>query len=164
MVARVSPFLRWAFRVPNVLYDHHLGWLLGRRLLRLTHVGRSSGREYHTVLEVVGADRQTGEVFVVAGFGPATDWYRNLRVHPAVRVETGRRSFRPVHRELGEDEAFAVIAAYERRNRAVRPLVRKGLSWLVGWRYDGSDQARRRLVGQLPVVAFRSVEADSLGG
>ncbi|HEY3718253.1 MAG TPA: hypothetical protein VGL39_27320 [Jatrophihabitantaceae bacterium] len=29
------------------------------------------------------------------------------------------------------------------------------LSWLIGWRYDGTDEARRRLVGQLSVVAFR---------
>ncbi|GAB3408272.1 PNPOx family protein [Flindersiella endophytica] len=154
-MARLNPFLRWAFRLPNVLYDHHLGWLLGRRLLRLTHVGRRSGREYHTVLEVVRADEQTGEVSVVAGFGPATDWYRNLRAHPAVRVETGRRGFRPAHRELGEDEAFAVIAEYEHRNRAIRPVVNKGLSWLAGWPYDGTDQARRKLVAQLPVVTFR---------
>lgn len=29
------------------------------------------------------------------------------------------------------------------------------LSKLVGWRYDGSEDARRRLVEELPVIAFR---------
>jgi hypothetical protein len=29
------------------------------------------------------------------------------------------------------------------------------LSWLVGWRYDGSAAARQRLVKELPLVAFR---------
>lgn len=158
MSAQVNRFLRWLFRLPNGLYDHNLGWLLGRRLMRLTHVGRRSGREYHTVLEIVRADPTSGEVTVVAGFGPSTDWYRNLNAHPAVQVETGRRRFRPVHRELSEDESFAVLADYEHRNRAIRPLVHKGLSWLAGWKYDGSDEARRKLVTQLPIITFRPTD------
>jgi hypothetical protein len=48
-----------------------------------------------------------------------------------------------------------VLADYERRNRWIAPLVRWVLSRLVGWRYDGSDDARRRLAGQLPLVAFQ---------
>ena len=35
------------------------------------------------------------------------------------------------------------------------PIVRRVLSRLLGWRYDGSEDARRRLVCQLPLVAFR---------
>jgi hypothetical protein len=48
-----------------------------------------------------------------------------------------------------------VLADYERRNRWIAPLVRWVLSRLVGWRYDGSDDAHRRLAGQLPLVAFQ---------
>lgn len=157
-MARPGPFLTRLFKVPNVLYDRNLGWLLTRRVLRLTHVGRRSGREYHTVLEVVRDDRTTGELTVVAGFGPSTDWYRNVRAQPAREVEIGRQRFRPVQRELGEDEAYAVLAGYERRNRLIRPLVRKGLSWLAGWPYDFSPEARRRLVRQLPMLAFRPAD------
>lgn len=47
------------------------------------------------------------------------------------------------------------MADYERRNWWVAPVIRRMLTWLVGWRYDGSDSARRKLVRQLPVVAFR---------
>ncbi len=53
------------------------------------------------------------------------------------------------------EEATRVFAAYERRNRLVRPVVNRVLSLLVGWRYDGSPDARRRLAGTLPFVAFR---------
>ena len=35
------------------------------------------------------------------------------------------------------------------------PVIRRVLSWLVGWRYDGSDSARQRLARQLPIVTFR---------
>jgi len=56
---------------------------------------------------------------------------------------------------LGEREAVAAVAEYERRNRWVGFLIRPALSWLAGWRYDGGEDARRRLAQQLPVVAFR---------
>ena len=144
-------------RGPALLYDWNVGWLLGRRFLLLSHVGRRSGRRYRTVLEVVGSVPGSGEVIVISGLGRAADWYRNVQAAPAVEVVVGRDRFRPAHRELDEAEAIAVVADYERRNRWVAPVVRRVLSWLVGWDYDGSDDARRRLVRQLPLVAFRPV-------
>jgi deazaflavin-dependent oxidoreductase (nitroreductase family) len=152
---RPGPVLRRLLRAPGRRYDWHAGWLLGRRFLRLTHRGRRSGRRYRTVLEVVGTDRAPGEVVVLAGLGRSADWYRNVLAGQAVEVAIGRRRFRPRHRVLGPEEAVAVLAGYERRNRWVAPLVRLVLSRLVGWRYDGGDDARRRLAGQLPLVAFR---------
>ncbi len=62
----------------------------------------------------------------------------------------GRRRFEPVHRVLGEAEAMAVIADYERRNRWLGPVIRPVLSKLLGWRYDDTDTARRSLVRRLP--------------
>ncbi|MFY9917277.1 MAG: nitroreductase family deazaflavin-dependent oxidoreductase [Mycobacterium sp.] len=160
-----GPVLRWVFRAPIRLYDRGFGWLLGRRLLCLTHIGRKSGRRYRTVLEVVGTAAATGETMVVAGFGPSSDWYRNIQANPASEVVVGRRRFQPQHRVLDESEAETVIADYERRNRWIRPIVRRGLSALLGWRYDGSHAARQRLVRQLPVVAFRPRdERDSAAG
>jgi deazaflavin-dependent oxidoreductase (nitroreductase family) len=142
-------------RAPARLYDWHLGWLLGRRFLRLTHVGRRSGRRYQTVLEVVGENPRTGELIVVAGFGRSAGWYRNIRAGGAREVAVGRERFVPVHRLLEEAEAEAVLAAYERRNRLAVPLIRVVLSRLVGWRYDGSESARRALVRELPMVGLR---------
>lgn len=152
---RPGPLTRKLLRAPAVLYDRNLGWLLGGRFLRLTHVGRKSGRAYRTVLEVVGRNTADGEVLVVAGLGRTSDWFRNIQAAPAVEVAVGRRRFRPEFRVLEEDEATAVLGDYERRNRVIAPVVRKMLGWLVGWRYDGSAAARRRLVRELPVVAFR---------
>ncbi len=47
------------------------------------------------------------------------------------------------------------MAGYERRNRIAAPIVRFVLSRLAGFRYDGSDAGRRKLVATLPLVAFR---------
>lgn len=69
--------------------------------------------------------------------------------------DNSRQRFRPVHRTLDEQEAAAVLAGYERRNWYAAPVVRRVLSWLVGWRYDSSDDAQRRLTNELPILAFR---------
>jgi deazaflavin-dependent oxidoreductase (nitroreductase family) len=141
-------------RAPLRLYDWHAGWLLGHRFLRLTHLGRTSGRRYQTVVEVLTTDPIAGEVMVMAGFGRTTDWLRNIQAHPAVEITLGRQRFRPVHRILDEDDAAAVLADYEHHNRLITPIVRRVLSGLVGWTYDGGDDARHRLVRELPVIAF----------
>lgn len=146
---------RWLLRAPAYLYDIHAGWLLGRRFLRLTHTGRRSGRRYQTMLEVVAEDRATRELIVVAGFGRSAQWYRNVRAGNATEIAIGRGRFRPRYRELASDEASAALAAYERRNRWLAPVVRRVLSRLVGWDYDGSTAARGRLVSELPMVGFR---------
>jgi deazaflavin-dependent oxidoreductase (nitroreductase family) len=146
---------RRLLHLPALLYRWNVGWLLGRRFLLLTHVGRRSGHRYQTVLEVIGIDPASGEVVVIAALGSSADWYRNVQAHPATEVAIGRHRFRSVHRVLDEREATAVLADYERRNRWVTPVIRRVLSALVGWGYDGSDDARRRLVRDLPLVAFR---------
>ncbi len=142
-------------RLTNWIYDHDLGRALGRRILRLTHVGRRSGRTLHTVLEVVGHDRVTGEFVVASGFGRRPDWLRNLDAGGPATVTVGSTTFPAGHRVLDADEAFTVFRDYERRNRTLAPVVRRALSGLLGWRYHGTDADRRRLVEQLPLVGLR---------
>jgi deazaflavin-dependent oxidoreductase (nitroreductase family) len=144
---------RKVFRAPVWLYDHHLGWLLGRRFLCITHTGRKSGRTYRTVLEVV-AVRGAGEFLVIAGLGRTSDWYRNIRATPASKVVVGRHQFRPVHRVLDETEAAAVMADYQHRNRWIMPIIRPVLTRLLGWHYDGSTAALAHLARQLPILAL----------
>ena len=148
MLARV-------LRAPARLYDWHAGWLLGRRFLCLTHVGRRSGHRYQTVLEVVGENRDRDEVIVVAGLGRSAQWYRNVLAGKATEVAIGREHFVPNYRKLPALEAATVLADYERRNRLIAPVVRRVLSSLVGWRYDGTQDNRLQLVSELPMVALR---------
>ncbi|MGH7041713.1 MAG: nitroreductase family deazaflavin-dependent oxidoreductase [Acetobacteraceae bacterium] len=156
--------LRCLFRAPAYLYRWRCGRLLGHRFLLLAHTGRHSGARHHTVLEVL-AYRQDGPEFVVmSGFGRAVDWVRNIEATADAEVLSGSDSFTAAHRFLGAEEAVRVIAAYERGNRLAAPLVRLVLSRLLGWHYDGSDDERRRLVAQLPLVAFQPRAGDWLPG
>lgn len=152
---RPGRIVRRLLRAPASLYDWNAGWLLGHRFLRLTHVGRRSGRSYQTMLEVVGAGPAPGEVIVIAGLGRSADWYRNVQAQPPTEVAIGRDRFPPVYRILDPAEAVAVLDDYERHHRWAAPVIRRVLTWLVGWDYDSSPDARRRLVHELPLVAFR---------
>ena len=107
------------------------------------------------MLEVIGSDRIRDEVFVMVGLGRRAQWYRNVMAGGAVELAIGSERFRPDYRELTSEEAAAVLEDYERRNRLLAPIVRAVLSRLIGWRYDGSKQARERLVTERPILAFR---------
>ncbi|MGH2887569.1 MAG: hypothetical protein ACRDPA_33535, partial [Solirubrobacteraceae bacterium] len=63
--------------------------------------------------------------------------------------------FTPIHRELSVPQAETALADYERRNPHLAPLIHRVLSWLVGWRYDGTKSARQRLVTELPLIGLR---------
>jgi len=137
------------------LHRWHLGWLFRHRLIPLTHIGRRTGLRRQTVLEVVGYRKDGPEVVVVNGFGRDSDWVRNIQAQPGEEVTVGSLHFSASHRFLGEEEAMQVIQAYEYRNRFIGPIVRRGLSWVLGWKYRSSENDRRRLVQQLPFIAFR---------
>ena len=92
---------------------------------------------------------------VANGFGPDSDWIRNIEAKGGEEVTIGSQHFAASHRFLGEEEAAEVIKDYEYRNRFIAPVVRAGFSWLLGWRYSASESDRRRLVKQLPLIAFR---------
>ena len=151
---RPGPVTRRLFRAPVFLYHWRLGWLLGHRFLLLVHIGRRTGRRHETVLEVMEYRASSREAVVMNAFGRDSGWRRNIEAGPGAAVIVGRDRFVAVHRVLDIDEAAAVVARYERRNRFMAPIVRLGLRWLSGCAYDGSDGGRRRLVAQLPLIAF----------
>jgi deazaflavin-dependent oxidoreductase (nitroreductase family) len=144
-------------RLPIHLYHARLGFLLGHRALLLVHTGRRTGQRHETVLEVVRYDPRRREAVVMAGWGRRTQWLHNVEAGLARDVRIGRERFAPAFRVLGPDEAATVFANYERRNRLIRPVVRRVISALVGWRYDGTAAARRRVVQQLPMIGLRPV-------
>jgi deazaflavin-dependent oxidoreductase (nitroreductase family) len=137
------------------LYRWNCGWLLGHRFLLLIHVGRRTGLRHHTVLEVMEYRKEGPEAVVMSAFGQDADWLRNIETTPGPEVVIGSQHFVAGHRFLDAGEAMSVITSYERRNWLIAPIIRGVLSRLLGWRYDGSTSARRRLVAQLPLVAFR---------
>ncbi len=142
---------RLGFRFPIQLYRLGLGGLLGKRFLLLTHTGRKSGRERQVVLEVVRYDKATTTFIVAAGFGSESDWYRNIRRHPQVKVQGGRRRWDMVAHFLTPEQSGEELLDYARRY----PLAFRELARFMGFRLDGSQADIRAMGKMLAMVAFR---------
>jgi len=112
---------RWLANAPRWFYRLGLGWLLGQRLVQITHRGRKSGVLRRTVLEVLHYDPQTREVLVVSGWEGKTDWYRNIEREPALEVRIGRVHYRPVQEFLSPEEtARLILTLFRQHPREVR--------------------------------------------
>ncbi len=135
-------------RAPIRLYRAGYGWLLGRRALMLQHTGRTSGLPRFVVLEVVR--RLPGDRFVIAaGMGETSDWYRNVRQNPRVRIWVGRRQGVPATaRLLGQAEAREHFEAY----RADRPTTWRFLKPLISRVIGRPGQTDEELFTAVPLV------------
>ena len=103
------------------------------------------------MVEIVRFDRAAPEVTVIAGWGPSTQWYRNLEAAPAKEVVIGRRRWPdPGHRFLDEPERLTALRSYvEDHRRAARVLGR-----VFGFA-DIDEQAISRIAERTRAVAFR---------
>jgi len=143
---------RLAFRLPIWLYRLHLGWLLGERLLLLTHIGRKSGQPRQAVIEVVRYDPASDSSIIASGFGADVDWFRNIQKNPNVLVQLGARRLEAVAERLPLDVAADELYDYAQRHpRTLRTITKR----LLGQELDGSAQSCRRLAVDVPVVALR---------
>lgn len=139
-----------AFRLPILLYRLNLGWLLGHRVLLVTHRGRRTGQIRQTALEVVRYDAESREAIVVSAWGERADWYRNLQANPAVEVAIGWERYQPTQRFLTTDEIEAELTAYQRRH----PLLTRAFGAWLGFPIDGTVEALRRFAESVRMVAF----------
>ncbi|MEV5696505.1 MULTISPECIES: nitroreductase family deazaflavin-dependent oxidoreductase [Streptomyces violaceoruber group] len=143
---------RRAARAPVFLFRAGLGPLLGRRLLLLHHVGRISGIDRRVVLEVVAYEAPYRCWTVASGFGPRSDWYRNLRAQPKTVVQFGNRHHAVTARFLTPDEGADIMAHYGRRH----PRTARRLCAYLGLPADGTESARREAGCTIPFVRLET--------
>ena len=139
------------FRLPLPLYQRGWGWLLGHTFLLVTHAGRKTGKRRETVAMTLAYDPQTQEAVIFSGWGPNTDWIRNIRAHPALQIQIGRESYIPEQRFLSEDESVEVVVEFRRQHRWRVRLA----ALILGWGDLSSDTAVRDFVRSHPFVSFR---------
>jgi deazaflavin-dependent oxidoreductase (nitroreductase family) len=74
---------------------------VGGRILVITHTGRISGLKRRTPLNyaIVGDD-----IYITAGFGSRSDWYRNLKANPQVEVWLPEGWWRGVVEEINDPQ------------------------------------------------------------
>jgi len=138
--------------MPIWFYRVGLGGLLGKRFLLLNHTGRKSGQLRQAVVEVAGFDPATNTYVVASGFGPNSDWYRNVCATPQVTIQVGNRRMQAESQPLSPAESGAAMVEYAHRH----PSAARGLARILGYQVDGSDEGYQRVAEQhIPFVAFR---------
>jgi len=142
-------FQRLLWRLPIRLFRAHLGFLVGKRIMLLTHIGRASGQPRQAALEVV-EHRDDGSIIAASGFGAAADWYKNVRKTPEVTVQVGSRVHRARAITLSTEEGGELMAHYAMK----RPRSARQLSRLMGFEVDGSAEDFREVGQAIPFVRF----------
>jgi demethylmenaquinone methyltransferase/2-methoxy-6-polyprenyl-1,4-benzoquinol methylase len=143
---RPPAWLSAVFRAPAILFRLGMGWLFFGRLLLLTHVGRRTGRDRSTVLEVVLHERQVW--YVAAAWGEKADWYRNVRVNPQVVVWVGVKRYPAIATTVDVDEAARILERYVRDH----PIAARFVGHTLGIDLIESDP--RMLAQRIPLVSL----------
>ena len=138
------------FKLPLILYRLGMGWMLGKRFMLLTHVGRRSGKVYRSVLAVLRFDEKTREIQAVSPWS-SSNWFRNIQAAPALEVETGSVRYAPVQRSLSQEEIAALFIEY----RDKHPIFSRMVARIPGWNIDSSYEEFLELARSLRGVAFQ---------
>jgi deazaflavin-dependent oxidoreductase (nitroreductase family) len=153
-------WLRVLLRLPVLLYRLRLGWLLGHRFLLLTYVGRKSGLQRRTVLEVVCYTRESRTCLVASGWGEKAQWFKNILARPEVAVILGMQTYPARAQRLPRSEAAQAFREYaDRHPWAIKHLTRL----MVGTPYQGLEDDFVWLAEHVPLVALRFVESAPCG-
>jgi deazaflavin-dependent oxidoreductase (nitroreductase family) len=147
---------RLGFRLPIYLYRIGMGGLLGTRFLMLTHIGRKSGQERQTVLEVVRFDKVNNSFIVAVGFGTQSDWYQNIKANPKVTVQCGRQKWDMTAHFLDAEQGSLEMVYYAHRH----PLAMKKLAQFMGYKLDGTEEDIRTMGKMISFVSFQRVRSE----
>ncbi|GAA1408646.1 nitroreductase family deazaflavin-dependent oxidoreductase [Catellatospora coxensis] len=151
---RPTGLRRALLRAPILLYRVGLGRLLGSRFVLINHTGRRTGIPRQTVVEVV--DCSAGSLTVAAGFGPRSDWYRNLLARPAASIVWGGRSAAVTAAPLPAEQAAQAMLRYARRH----PRAARGLAGVMGYQVDGTDSDYLELGRRLRMLSLDLTSAQ----
>ncbi len=147
---KAPSFMIPIFKLPLFLYQLRLGWLLGKRFMQVTHVGRRSGKVRRTILAVLRFDDKTKEIYTMSAW-KGSDWYYNIQASPALQVETGFVRYVPVQRTLTPEDIATLFIEYRRRH----PLFSRIVCQIPGWKWDSTYDEFLELARTLRGVAFR---------
>jgi deazaflavin-dependent oxidoreductase (nitroreductase family) len=147
---KAPSFMIPIFKLPVFLYRAHLGWVLGKLFMQVTHLGRRSGKVRRTILAVLRFDEKTQEIYAVSAW-KGSDWYYNIQATPASQVEIGSMCFVPTQRTLTAEEITTAFIEYRKRH----PIFSRMVCRIPGWKWDSSYEEFLELAQTLHGVAFR---------
>ena len=138
------------WRLPIWIYRLGFGWLLGKKALLLTHIGRKSGQPRQAVLEILHAYSSENRYLVVSGFGPESQWYQNIKKEPRVTIQVGTKKINAIAEQLEKELAGDAMIAYAENF----PGNLKTLSRILGYEIEHSPAGYRAFGEQIPIIQF----------
>ena len=132
---------KFLFRLPIKFYRAGLGWLMPKRFLFLTHIGRKSGQPRYAVVEVADYDAANDIYYIVSGYGLKAQWYQNLMKTPDVDIQVGRRKMQVSAESLTPTASGEKMVQYARRY----PKLARQLMSLLGYETDESEASYRAI-------------------
>ncbi|MEJ2413002.1 MAG: nitroreductase family deazaflavin-dependent oxidoreductase [Anaerolineales bacterium] len=105
---------RLIYKLPLLLWRMGLGVYFshpargGSRMLVLTTRGRKSGKPRHTMVSAVSVE---GKDYILSGWGPRSQWVKNINQDPLVTVQVFRRSYHAFIRQITNQDEFSRVVA-----------------------------------------------------
>ncbi len=149
--SRPKGLTRILLRAPILLYRLKLGWILGKRFLRLTHTGRKSSLQRDTVLEVVDHEPEEDVFMVIAAWGERSDWFQNVMRSPNVMVQVGLHSWPASAERLNVEETRRALHSYARAHATAF----RSLSKVLGFESQDNESSVDKMANELPMIALR---------
>ncbi|MBI5352080.1 MAG: hypothetical protein HZB50_05535 [Chloroflexi bacterium] len=141
---RPNGLLKFFFKFPVLLHKIGLGgWerLIGAQWMRITHIGRKSGKRYDSMVDVMDYDKATDTYYIEAAYGARADWYKNIR-DSVFQAQVGHRKFKARAGALTTEGAGDMLVKFFRN----KPAYTRSVLAMVGLKFK--DEAELRELGK----------------
>lgn len=108
-----SPIVQKLYRTPILLYRLGLGKLFGKYIMIISTIGRKSGKVRRTPIEY---HRSGDTIYAISGFEKDPDWYRNLKAHPYVTLQTNQGTHAMLARQPETAEEWQEVFEYLKKS------------------------------------------------
>jgi hypothetical protein len=98
-----------------------------------------------------------GVFYVVLGFGGGSDWFKNIKANPDVRIRVGGSSHPAIGAVLNRERSAAEVLDYAERNPRLIKVLAKSL---LGYQLGDSKEDLLELASNLQVVRFHILKEE----
>jgi deazaflavin-dependent oxidoreductase (nitroreductase family) len=147
---QVGRFFSGIFKIPLLFHRIGLDSLIQHWILIITTTGRRSGLPCTTPLGF-SYDLDRGAFIVMSGWEGRTDWYRNARANPRVRVWALGKEFAAVAEPASELEVAPIL-------KDIIQLNPRSINMLSRWsevEIDGSQESLTAAAPHFPVLLLK---------
>ena len=152
----VGSFYRLLFKSPLLLRKLGLGRLVPRNILILTTRGRRTGLARQTPMEFSAGPTQ-GVVLVMAGWRGNTDWYKNARAEPRVRVWLGGKEWPAIAEPVPDGEVAKLLRHIVELDASSRRMFSRWSDVPI----DGSEETYLVAARSFPSLYLRPVKGEA---